>query len=361
MKQILIIVGEQLGTDRAYRRYIDRHLTGLGILPEEIHIHNCTSELFDSFALSEGRASHIYLFHSPGYAVAVTQKIAALLGTEPDGAQPKDARHISENHYCIENGIHRIDAVTTLPGRELPPLAAVNVTEAMHFFEADKAELMMALTQAAATHNIRFTLHDTLPGWTTVRITSQTQDKLFGALAELGTFDTAGIITGDPARWIIARLDAAEKTVTFAESCTGGLLSYFFTKESGASNVFEGALITYSNRLKSTWIDVKETTLIAHGAVSQEVVEEMSAGAMQSAGADYAIAVSGIAGPTGGTPDKPVGTVHVAVRSRTDLITEHLQLSGDRNYVQEQTVFHAVKMLLLLDPKTFFEKIHKVN
>lgn len=350
MKQILILVGEALGADPAYRRYIDRHLETSGIFPAEVHVHNCTSELFSSFLSSTAKSVHISLFFAPGYAAAVAQKIAELLGTAPEAL----AKSVIQNHYRVESGPYIIDAVSTLPGRTLPSLPAATASEELHFLDADKPELMAALTATAAEYHLRFTLHDPIPGWTTARIASDSGGDLASALAQLKAFNAAGIIAGEPARRIIAKLDNAGKTLTFAESCTGGLLSYFFTKESGASNVFEGALVTYSNRLKSAWIDVREATLIAHGAVSREVVEEMSAGAMQSAGADYAVAVSGIAGPTGGTPEKPVGTVHVAVRSRTRLATQRLQLSGDRNYVQEQTIFHAVKMLLLIDPETFF-------
>jgi nicotinamide-nucleotide amidase len=103
------------------------------------------------------------------------------------------------------------------------------------------------------------------------------------------------------------------KTLAFAESCTGGYLATQVTKYPGASDYFLGSLVTYSNALKQKILGVKGATLKKHGAVSPEVVVEMWQGLMKRTGADFGIAVSGIAGPTGGTKDKPVGTVWYAI------------------------------------------------
>ena len=135
----------------------------------------------------------------------------------------------------------------------------------------------------------------------------------------------------------------------------GGLLTYFFTHESGASTVFDGSLVTYSNPIKANWLAVDEEKLLTFGAVSSEVVDEMSAGALDVSHADFALAVSGIAGPDGGSEEKPVGTVYIAARSKSELNTQKLNLQGDRNYVQEQSAFYAIKMLLLMDKEVFFK------
>lgn len=100
--------------------------------------------------------------------------------------------------------------------------------------------------------------------------------------------------------------------VTFAESCTGGLISAMLTELDGASQVFDAGFVTYSNAMKSKLVGVQPNTLEAHGAVSEQVVSEMLSGALSASGADLGVAVSGVAGPAGGTPEKPVGTVWVA-------------------------------------------------
>lgn len=110
-------------------------------------------------------------------------------------------------------------------------------------------------------------------------------------------------------QWMIKN----KKTVACAESCTGGMLSSHLTAIPGASNYFLGSLITYSNQMKEKLLHVSSKTLQAKGAVSSEAVHEMWRGVLQLTGADFAVAVSGIAGPTGGTPEKPVGTVFYAI------------------------------------------------
>ena len=144
---------------------------------------------------------------------------------------------------------------------------------------------------------------------------------------------------------IINTLKKKNQTITFAESCTGGRIAAEFTAISGASSVLMGSAVTYANEIKSAWLGVKEETLIAHGAVSKECVEEMLAGILKMASADYAIAVSGIAGPTGGTEEKPVGTVYIGIRNAKESIVQLHLFKGDREEVQEQAKNTAIALL----------------
>jgi len=144
---------------------------------------------------------------------------------------------------------------------------------------------------------------------------------------------------------IINRLLELEYTITFAESCTGGRIASAFTAISGASSVVNGSCITYSNEIKHQWLGVSHDTLQAHGAVSGECVSEMLDGIRTMANADVAIAVSGIAGPTGGTPTKPVGTVYIGVMTPDEKIVERFLFTGDRDTVQELATIEALKMV----------------
>ena len=144
---------------------------------------------------------------------------------------------------------------------------------------------------------------------------------------------------------IIQTLKANNQTITMAESCTGGQIAASFTSIAGASNVFHGACVTYSNEIKHLWLGVKEKTLEQHGAVSQQCVEEMLHGIQYKASSDYAIAVSGIAGPDGGSTEKPVGTVYIGVLSPTEMMVERYQFEGDREAVQKAAVKHAIYLL----------------
>jgi nicotinamide-nucleotide amidase len=137
---------------------------------------------------------------------------------------------------------------------------------------------------------------------------------------------------------------ARKALLATAESCTGGWIAKALTDLSGSSAWFEGGVVTYSDALKHGLLGVREETLRASGAVSGETVAEMVAGALEKLGANVAVAVTGIAGPTGGTADKPVGTVWIGwKRSSGPMHAELFHFNGDREAVRRQTVFAALR------------------
>ncbi len=152
--------------------------------------------------------------------------------------------------------------------------------------------------------------------------------------------------SADVFKSLVEYFTSRDKHITIAESCTGGLIASRITSVPGASAILEGSFVTYSNRIKSEWLGVREETLINYGAVSAECVEEMARGAKRQSGADISIAVSGIAGPTGAVEGKPVGTVFVAVLNGDVIDVARLRLKGDRVSIQEQTLYRAIEMLI---------------
>ena len=142
-----------------------------------------------------------------------------------------------------------------------------------------------------------------------------------------------------------ALLDRGWQAVT-AESCTGGWIAKVMTDVPGASQWFGSGFVTYSNDAKASTLTVPESMLEDHGAVSQAVVGAMVEGALERSGAEVAVAVSGIAGPDGGTASKPVGTVWFAWASPEALTTERCQFSGTRDAIRRLAVAHALKRLL---------------
>ncbi|MCK9503396.1 MAG: nicotinamide-nucleotide amidase [Porticoccaceae bacterium] len=135
--------------------------------------------------------------------------------------------------------------------------------------------------------------------------------------------------------------------VTCAESCTGGGVAAAITAIPGSSSWFGAGFVTYSNNHKQTMLGVKEATLAQFGAVSEEVVREMAQGALLAAAADIAVAVSGIAGPDGGTPSKPVGTVWFCwALADGSCHTMRRGFAGDRSQVREQAVVAALEGLV---------------
>lgn len=143
-------------------------------------------------------------------------------------------------------------------------------------------------------------------------------------------------------------LQAHQMQVTTAESCTGGGIAEAITRIAGSSQWFEAGYVTYSNRQKTRQLGVPETLFASVGAVSREVVEAMARGACGHSGAQLAVAVSGIAGPDGGRPNKPVGTVWVAWQAGERSFSCRCQFAGDRSAVREQAVVRALEGLLRL-------------
>ena len=146
-------------------------------------------------------------------------------------------------------------------------------------------------------------------------------------------------------QYIAERLVATGKSVSCAESCTGGLLAAEFTRLPGSSAWFHMSWVTYSNEAKQRLLGVLPHTLETYGAVSEETVREMAEGALRLANADYALSISGIAGPDGGSAEKPVGTVCFGLATRQTSFARRMHFTGDRNAVRAQAVAFALQWL----------------
>ncbi len=130
-----------------------------------------------------------------------------------------------------------------------------------------------------------------------------------------------------------------------AESCTGGLIATAITKIAGASEWYSGGWVTYSNEMKITQLGVPEKMLQEHGAVSEQVAKAMCEGALEQSNATVALSTTGIAGPSGGTVEKPVGTVFIGCATKNGLCVKRFLFSGKRGEVQEQTLLSALRLL----------------
>lgn len=149
-----------------------------------------------------------------------------------------------------------------------------------------------------------------------------------------------------PEERLIERLEEKGYTVTTAESCTGGLIAATLVNVSGVSSVFKEGYITYANEAKQKLLMVEEEALRLHGAVSYEVAEQMALGAARQAGADTAMAVTGIAGPDGGTETKPVGLVYIGSVVKEQVLVTENHFQGTRSEIRSKTVEKAIMQLL---------------
>ncbi len=134
--------------------------------------------------------------------------------------------------------------------------------------------------------------------------------------------------------------------IAVAESCTGGLIGSRITSVPGSSDYFEAGMVTYSNRAKELFLSVPHEVIATKGSVSPEVAEAMARGVRAATGADIGVAVTGIAGPGGGSPDKPVGLVYIGLATPEATITRKHWFEGDRAAVRQQTSEEALKLVL---------------
>jgi nicotinamide-nucleotide amidase len=170
-------------------------------------------------------------------------------------------------------------------------------------------------------------------------------DEMEAAFSQRFGDDVAGVDVGGLEEVVLAQLRSEGATLATAESCTGGMLGASLTNVPGASDVYVGGVVSYSDRAKETHLGVPADLLTTHGAVSEPVAQAMAVGVRERFGADWGIGITGIAGPGGGTEDKPVGLVHWAVASASGAIARHQVFPGDRGVVRLWSVNSALDLL----------------
>lgn len=215
------------------------------------------------------------------------------------------------------------------------------VAERLVDFEAQlPANIKLAYLPSLGTIKLRLTAH----GWdklSTAASLSMQFHQLKDILADIVVTDQ-----DQPIAEVIGQLlQAKGKTVGTAESCTGGYIAHSITLVPGSSVYYKGSVISYANEIKTRILGVKPETLAAHGAVSEAVVKEMVRGALAHLQTDYVIAVSGIMGPDGGTPEKPIGTVWIGVGSATETVAVKFQLRYDRYLNIQMAAAYAMNEL----------------
>ncbi|MBN2815094.1 MAG: CinA family protein [Campylobacterales bacterium] len=362
MKLHTIFIGSKFVYNRSLKEYILRQIE-----KENDFVHSVTyfTESDNSLFLYLQNELHqeskiIIIGHKSNFAT-----IGKLLCTVTGDNQvlkegmliPQKASLFEEASYLLEYKSSIVNVIQIDEGQKMPQLLMQKsvVKATIHVFEEDEQSVKSILTPIAQTYEVSFTSTKLVEGWIRLDIESNRYGEISNFIAAAKKLLSNRLIaSANIMLYIIDRLEKNAKKLSFAESCTGGLLSYFLTKENGASKILDGSLVTYSNALKENWLAVSHEILQQEGAVSSTCVREMSEGVINVSSADYAIAVSGIAGDTGGTAEKPVGTVYISVRSATISKEEHLFFFGDRNYIQQQSALYAIKMLLLIDKETFF-------
>ena len=270
---------------------------------------------------------------------------------------PQKSSVFQRGSYLLEYNNSVVNVLHVEEMQQLPEilLSDKESTATVHVFQENKESLLAILNPIAQTYEVNLDIAQVADEWLKIDIFSKKYGNISKFISSAKQLLKNNLIgTSNIIQHIIKSLSTHDKKISFAESCTGGLLSYYFTKENGASKILDGSLVTYSNELKENWLGIDSTIIETNGAVSSEVVQEMSEGAMNVSHANYTISISGIAGDSGATEGKPVGTVYIGVRRETKHIEKHFLFNGDRNYVQHQSALEAIKMLVLIDKDIFF-------
>lgn len=362
MQHNVIFIGSQFRSNAMFYEYINRAL-----------LKALTT--IDSVAFFDDSDKALFLvletmLHKPSKLVLVCSKssfsvVGRLLCTLTEDTQvvkddmllPLKTDVYTEDSYLLHYEQTQVGVILAEVAKALPRLLFEEQSHQiiLHIFEESESDIKLLLSPLAESYDVIFKVTKFIEGWYTVEATSLKYGELRGFISATSSLLNQKVIaTTNIMAYIIDRLQQHDKKVTTAESCTGGLIASLFTKERGSSNVFDGGIVTYSNEKKIEWLGVEEEILREHGAVSEETVLAMSQGAKDVASADFALSVSGVAGPTGGSKEKPVGLVYLSICTATLHKAFPLYLQGDRNYIQIQTAYHAIKSLILSDKKIFF-------
>lgn len=302
-------------------------------------------ELFQS-------SNHVILAATRHDFLLVSKMVATLLD---DHLVAKDNMLIPSKSTLYEQGSYLVSWNQTLinalfieTSTPIPPLLISDESTQAHIhllgIDTDSATLL--LSTLAQTHDVELSSFSHIGGWSVLVAQSKKYRSLTPFLEETQTyFHQKAIYAKNIVAHLVERLRQHDKKISCAESCTGGRLASLFTAISGSSDVFDGSLVTYANSLKQEWLGVDHDTLDVYGAVSEKTVLEMLDGVLTTTHANYALAISGIAGPLGGTPTKPVGTVFVGYKStESQPRVERLLLKGDREYIQMSATYHALRL-----------------
>ncbi len=356
MKNILICIGESFSLNDAFMEYVKREAKKAIIsLHATILLREKDKDMFLSISKAYEEYDNLLIVATYQSYPTVSKVIATIfednLVAKEEMVVPSKAKEVIANSYLMVSERKAINVLRASACTKLPKiLLHVDMDKTNLFiFEKSKKEIVEVMEPLAKSYEIGYALTQETPGLYKMCA----YNKKFGDLAMFVQnaklhFPHHLVVAQNIFEYMIERLSSLHKTITFAESCTGGLLASLLTKIPGSSNIFHGSLVTYANEIKHAWLGVKNETLESFGAVSEETVEEMLAGALRVSSANYAIAISGIAGPGGATPTKPVGTVVVGASDGENTLIRTMHFQGDRNYIQYQAAMYGVELLFII-------------
>lgn len=362
MEKIVLFVGRKFQSNLPFQNYIKREVHAkVGEIDTYFYYAENDNSLFLHLEKLLNKDAQILIFATKA-ASSVVGKLLCTITSDNQILKenmliPSSTSMFEEDTYLLQ---YKKTTINVISAQENQNLAQVLIKNESRFaeiqlFDIDIETANALLNPLAQTYEVKLHFTDIVQEWVLLTIESKRYGHISQFISSASSLlNTKLIPASNIAAYIIEKLSHSNKKISMAESCTGGLIASYLTKESGSSAIFDGSLVTYSNLLKANWLAVDTATLEEYGAVSEETVLQMSEGVLNVSDANYAISVSGIAGPDGGSEVKPVGTVYICVRSKQKVNAQCLHFNGDRNYIQEQSALYAIKMLITLDKELFF-------
>jgi nicotinamide-nucleotide amidase len=363
MKKV-IYVGEELYENKPLKEYVERDIVEKFDANIVEYFAQKDNKLHDKIVKKLASFHEVLILSSEQNYNFLSKILATLTGGSLELTEgeliPSTAIAYDKRSFIVQKEQTVINLLEVKQGVKLPSLLldVRKEEEVFYLLDIDEESCRVLTAPLMKSFDVKIATTTLVDGLVMVRAKSKKYGNAAQFVKAIGSLFSTKIIPSDNlAGFVIEALRGAGKSVTFAESCTGGKIASWLVEESGASDVFLGSVVSYANIIKASWLDVQDETLKEHGAVSEPCVKEMAKGAVALSSSDYAVSVSGIAGPDGGSREKPVGTVYIGTLCKGDLPhAVRYNLNGDREYIQEQAKYAAIKGLIDCDRKLFQKK-----
>ncbi|MDY0238892.1 MAG: nicotinamide-nucleotide amidohydrolase family protein [Campylobacterales bacterium] len=363
MEHALLIIGDPIWTNQVVMKSIRReYLTLFKEEGDTFFMDSSSSEL--PFFLEDliGKYKNLTIVtlekNSPTISKILSTLTEDTLVLKDQVLLPSKVVKNSSSSYLLKHKDSYINMLSVDFEKETPPILIPQEHERFIFnlVGIDRESAQILLEPIAKTFEISLLITPWVEGLIRIEAVAQKYGHLEQFLkSAYSLFADKLFLSSSPQTHILKQLAEKNLTLSAAESCTGGLVSSMLARIPGASNVLLGSIVSYSNEVKKRWLGVGNDTLKNFGAVSSECVEEMLEGILKISKSNLAIAVSGVAGPDGGTVSKPVGTVFIGVaRDDGSKVVERVLLMGTREDIQNKSALHCFRLLLQTYPKLFF-------
>ena len=364
MQNILFIVGDKLRYSKDFLDYLERQiLKKITKLDATVFLKENNPNILVEFESYIKKAENIIIAASkttfPLMAKMLSTHMQDQVVVKDNLLVPSKAKTVAPNSYLVEIKNKTVNVLRVDTDEVIPEILLEEQLKSQRAFVLDEDEngIRVLATPIAKACDIGLNVYKNQAGFVEITAEERKYGKIDSFFASISKLFSGKVIVADSLQeYIVDVFGASKYKLAIAESCTGGLTSYKITSVPGASQMLFGSVATYSNDAKTLWLGVEEDKIDEYGAVSEETVSGMLEGVLKVSGADFAIAISGIAGPDGGTKDKPVGTVYAGVRHKDgESKIFKKQFYGDRTLIQSASADFALKNLcefLKYFPKT---------